>query len=712
MNETTQPERSSIRVQQAASEGPRRLLRTVAWKLAVALVLVTALDVAAGLWIHARVHEGISQRLSASLRALLDTNVQTLKLWHDAQLKLLDAVLHDDDVQSTARALLELTPPPDADALRERLRARVALIAPWRPRFTLTTPDGVVVASTAGHPVGQPVPPGMLEQLRLAPRADGLVLPPFIVSGVHAEAASLGRVTDAAGLAGFLFLHLDADAWGGTLARGGALLETGEVLAFNRDAVLLTHSRFTGPLRAAGLLAPTDESAMLKVALKDPGVDLTRGAQPKDSFARLPLTAMARAATKGESGENLTGYRNALGLQVVGVWRWLDDQGVGVAVELSSAEAFAAQRVVSPLLSIVVGVLGLLGFTGAALLVLWREESRRAKALGEKARVLGQYQLGARLGEGGMGVVYEAKHALLHRRAAIKLMQPGRFTPTQLARFEREVQVTASLSHPNTIAIYDFGRADDGTFYYVMELLDGCDLHDVVRKTGVLSSARVAFLLKQVCGSLAEAHALGLVHRDIKPSNIFLSQRAGLYDFPKLLDFGLVKAAHHAPSGGAHLTAVNALLGTPAFMAPELFDSSENASPRSDIYALGCVIYWALTGRPLFEAFITSELAEAHRKQAVRAPSEVSGQPADAALEALAMRCLAKRPDERPQTVEEVLADLEQVRGAWTQADARQWWQQHGAALGHPLPGDLPATLSASVDGAFGVGKSVTRVDR
>ncbi|MEW5738768.1 MAG: protein kinase [Myxococcota bacterium] len=711
MTDITQPERSSVRVQQAASEGPRRLVRAVLPKLALALVLVLALDVGVGLWIHARVQAGISQRLSSSLRALLDTHVQALKTWHEAQLKVLDAVLRDDELQSSARALLQLTPPPDADARREALRARLAVIAPFRPRFTLTTPDGVVVASTA-YPLGQPVPPGMLEQLRTAPRAERLVLPPFRVDEQRLEAAALGRINGAAGLAGFLFLHLDADAWGGTLARGGALLETGEVLAFNRDGVMLSHSRFTGPMRGAGVLGPDDESAMLKVALKDPGVDLTKGGRPKDSFTRLPLTAMAQAATRGESGEDLTGYRNALGLPVVGVWRWLEDQGVGVAVELGVAEAYAAQRVVSPLLTTVLTVLGLLGFTGAALLVLWREESRRAKALGEKARVLGQYELAAKLGEGGMGVVYEAKHALLHRRAAIKLMQPGRFTPTQLARFEREVQVTAALSHPNTIAIYDYGRADDGTFYYVMELLDGCDLHDVVRKTGVLSSPRVAFIMKQVCGSLAEAHAQGLVHRDIKPSNIFLSQRAGLYDFPKLLDFGLVKAGSHAPSGSANLTAVNALLGTPAFMAPELFDSAENASPRSDLYAVGCVIYWALTGRPLFEAFITSELAEAHRKQTVRSPSEVSGQPVDPALEALVIKCLAKRPEERPQSVEEVVAALERVQGRWTQADAKQWWHDHGAALGQASVDVLPATLSASSGGDFGVGKSVTRVDR
>ncbi|MEW6433146.1 MAG: serine/threonine-protein kinase [Myxococcota bacterium] len=712
MDTTAAPSRESLRVQQAATAHQRRLLAAVAPKLVVALVLVALADAGAWWWLNTRVRTALDARLSSSLRAFIDTHAQVVRTWYAAQLKVLDAVVRDAELKAASRELLALTPPPNADELRERLRERLRVIAPWRPRYTLTTPDGVVVASTAGYEPGRKVPGGLLERLRTAPRTALQVLPPFLVDEAHAEAADLARLDFGEGLAGFLVLHLEAEDYGGTLSRGGAVLQTGELFAFDRDGRMLSESRFPDALRQVGALPPAAASTVLQVELKDPGVDAAGGVTPSGSRARLPLTRLAAAATAGESGEDLKGYRNARGAQVVGVWRWLDEQGVGIGAELELSEAWGPRRIITPLLSIVLGLLGLFAFAGIGLLVLFREEARRAKALGERARVLGQYQLGARLGEGGMGVVYEAKHALLHRRAAIKLMQPGRFSPTQLARFEREVQATASLGHPNTIAIYDFGRADDGTFYYVMELLDGSDLHDVVRKTGVMGSARAAFVLRQVLGSVAEAHANGMVHRDIKPSNIFLSQRSGLYDFAKLLDFGLVKSASPALSGDAHLTATNALLGTPAFMAPELFESPENASPKSDLYALGCVIYWMLTGRPIFEAFITDELAEAHKKLAVKPPSAVSGLPVDPALEALAMQCLAKKPEERPASAEAMLAALDAVAGRWTTADARDWWQRHGAALGHQVvsPLALPATLTEPGTGPGAA--AVTRPDR
>jgi len=396
MERTLEPERSALRVQHAASLGQRRLLRAVAPKLALALVVALAGDVALGLWLSARIRGQLSERVSASLRALVDTHVQTVRAWHRAQLTVLGTVLQDAEVQAAARALLAVTPPADPEAERTHLRARLGVIAPFRPRYTLATPDGVVVLSTAGYAPGQPLPDGTQEQLRTAPRQERQVLPPYFADAGHVEAAALGRITDGQRLAGFLVLHLDADQYGWTLARGSALLETGEVFGFTRDGRVLSDTRFASAYRAAGLLAPTDDSPVLRIALKDPGADLTKGGHPVDALARLPLTVMALAATKGDSGENLAGYRNALGVPVVGVWRWLDEEGVGVAAELSVTEAFAAQRIVTPLLTIVLGVLGALGFAGAAMLVLYREESRRAKALGERARVLGQYQLGAR----------------------------------------------------------------------------------------------------------------------------------------------------------------------------------------------------------------------------------------------------------------------------------------------------------------------------
>jgi tRNA A-37 threonylcarbamoyl transferase component Bud32 len=296
----------------------------------------------------------------------------------------------------------------------------------------------------------------------------------------------------------------------------------------------------------------------------------------------------------------------------------------------------------------------------------------------EAARVrrLGQYTLEEKIGAGGMGIVYRASHAMLRRPTAIKLLPPDRAGEANLQRFEREVQMTAELSHPNTITIYDYGRTPDGIFYYAMEFLDGITLEDLVRRAGALPPGRVIHILRQVCRALAEAHERGLLHRDIKPANIFLTERGGEPDVVKVLDFGLVKTiATDSPEITMSTTIV--LTGTPLYMPPEALISSHAGDVRSDLYAVGAVGYYLLTGRPVFEAASIAEVLALHLQTAPEPPSQRAPAPVPADLEEIILRCLSKSVDGRPASARVVDEELKRcaAAGSWTTDDAAMWWK-------------------------------------
>jgi len=306
------------------------------------------------------------------------------------------------------------------------------------------------------------------------------------------------------------------------------------------------------------------------------------------------------------------------------------------------------------------------------------------------ARKYGQYQLGQRLGAGGMGEVYMAEHQLLKRPCALKLIKPSSVSdPIALARFEREVKSSARLSHPNTIAIYDYGHTEDGTFYYVMEYLPGLSLQDLVTQYGPLPPGRLIFLLRQVCAGLAEAHALGIVHRDLKPANLFVALRGGEADIAKVLDFGLVKLTGDPDS--PQLTTDLTVSGTPTFMSPEQATGDSALDPRADVYSLGAIAYFALTGQPPFKGNTAMAVMVAHARDPVAPPSQIKADiPAD--LEAVVLRCLEKKPGDRFQDVKALSKALAacQSRSEWDEEKAEAWWQQ----FVQPVPG--PAEAAAT----------------
>jgi len=326
------------------------------------------------------------------------------------------------------------------------------------------------------------------------------------------------------------------------------------------------------------------------------------------------------------------------------------------------------------------------------------------------AKELGSYHLVKLLGRGGMGEVWLGRHQLLARNAAVKLVRPevlGASTEAaasmMLRRFEREAQATASLSSPHSIRLFDFGVTEDRTFYYVMELLAGRDLETLVREFGPLPADRVVWVLRQVCHSLAEAHARGLVHRDITPANIYLCRMGLDYDFVKVLDFGLVKfdaqrEIDHTLMNGHHATA-----GTPAFMAPELIAEGD-VDARADVYSLGCVAYYLLTGQLVFEAETAMKMFLQHLQGVPVPPSQRTELPIPADLDALVMACLSKDRSHRPANAEDVRFLLDTSRGAnrWNNESARGWWQLHLPELAGPLATEEPVEIAAATPALAG----------
>jgi serine/threonine-protein kinase len=336
---------------------------------------------------------------------------------------------------------------------------------------------------------------------------------------------------------------------------------------------------------------------------------------------------------------------------------------------------------------------GLENYVAAILALLPTFVLRRLGAAVQKAREMGSYELVERLDRGGMGEVWRARHRMLARPAAIKLIRPdrlglgsGRAAENLVMRFEREAQATAALHSPHTVELYDFGVTREGTFYYVMEILDGLDLESLVRRFGPVPAERAAHLLVHACDSLDDAHFAGLIHRDIKPANLYACRRGRQHDFLKVLDFGLVKSSWADAHSDPALSRESAITGTPAYLAPEVVLGERAIDGRVDIYCLGCVAYWLVVGQRVFEGATPMELVLHHVQTAPVPPSRRGSIAVPRALEDVIMACLEKDPARRPASARDLAALLEAtgLPRRWTPERAREWWDTHAPAAPAP----------------------------
>jgi hypothetical protein len=476
----------------------------------------------------------------------------------------------------------------------------------------------------------------------------------------------------------------------------GRIGESGETYAIDKNGLLVSNSRFDDDLILLGLLPDVENSrSLLSLSIRDPGGNLQEGFRPGLRRSELPLTKAANSVISGAPGIDLEGYRDYRGTTVVGAWEWMPKYDMGVITEIDHAEAY---RPLSILQWTFFSIFGLLALVSAGLFVYMiynAKLQREAQVAAIEARHLGQYRLEERIGAGAMGVVYRGHHAMLRRPTAIKLLNVEKVNDASIQRFEQEVQITCKLNHPSTIAIYDYGRTPEGVFYYAMEFLDGIDLQALVDKYGPQPEGRVIKILKQICGSLYEAHTQGLVHRDIKPANVMLNRRGGEPDVVKVLDFGLVKALDQAKQQEAS----GGLAGTPLYMSPEAIQTPDLIDGRSDLYAVGAVGYFLLTGQPLFSAVSLVELCQQHIDSVPQTPSQRLGREVTPELENALMACLEKSRAKRPQTARELALMLDRVptATAWSLTDAESWWGRHERAAANGGEAGGPAASSTNV---------------
>ncbi len=676
------------------------------WRAApLVLVLLLAL---LGLVGHRWIEEAGRSKTAEVLRTVLQADIEALEMWIEGRRAAAEALARRSMVRSAAQALAEqaetsaagasraaLLVDPQAAALREYLA--MPLEAMGFEGFVLVHRGATTLASDRDELVGfanagSSCP--CAEKALAGETALGLPYPSNVPLPDETGTLRQGRPTmfvwapvrgDDDTVVAALGLRIQPEDDFTrilSIARPG---DTGETYAFDRAGRMISDSRFDVQLQELRLLPRGDGvQSILQLVLHDPGVDLTMNERPALERNRQPLTSMAQQAIDSGGGPvrvDVEGYRDYRGVRVVGAWRWLEEYSFGVATEIDETEAFRGLFLLRVMFFVLFGLLALaaLGvvFSGR-LLVLLR---RRMRGQERELKRLGQYTLEEKIGEGGMGEVYRASHELLRRPTAVKLLSPGKTSDVTIKRFEREVQLTSTLTHPNTIQIYDYGYTPDGVFYYAMELLPGITLSRLVMRLGPLKPGRVIHLLRQACGSLAEAHRKGLVHRDIKPANIMVTERGGIRDFVKVLDFGLVKDVTGS-SGDASVTAPNLIAGTPNYISPEAVDGKRPLDGRSDLYALGLVAYHLLTGEDVFTADTPMKLLSMHLKQDPVRPGERLGKELPRDLEDLVMACLAKDPDDRPQDAEELSERLGACADAvnWNAALAKAWWEARESA--------------------------------
>jgi hypothetical protein len=658
-------------------------------------LIVAALLGGAGWWVSRSVESALRQQRITELNMVLDADLAALRGWMNNQRAIAQLIADDARLVTIVQELLAVadgTPAAHSRLVQSPAQAEI------RPRlarpmenlgftgFHLISPSGIALALDGDAPVGRPLEGPAREFFAKVYHGQPAVSKPFLsalpVADRHGEMRAerpcmyaAAPIHDEKGRPiAVLGLRIRPEEQFTRILQVARSGSSGETYAFDREGLLLTQSRFDDGLKQVGLLVDRPRStSILTVALRDPGVNMMAGKRPTTRREDQQFTRMARAALQGQDGFDVDGYRDYRGVPVVGAWKWLEEHDFGVATEVDVAEAFALASILRDTFALLMGLLVATSIGILLAMLHIARQQRKLRAVTSAVQQLGQYTLVESLGTGGMGTVYKARHALLRRPTAVKLLNPEKISDAAIARFEREVQLTSGLTHPHTVGIYDYGRTPEGVFYYAMEYLEGVNLDELVMRYGPLPDERVVYILSQICGSLAEAHAAGLIHRDVKPANVFLTLRGGEHDFVKVLDFGLAKVAN---DHDAKITSLNTMTGTPLYVAPETITHPERVDARTDVYAIGAVGYFLITGTPVFSASAVDQICLMHLGATPEPPSVRADRPVIPELEALLLRCLAKSQSDRPKDAADLLRQLEKcpVPCRWTSTDAARWW--------------------------------------
>jgi tRNA A-37 threonylcarbamoyl transferase component Bud32 len=685
----------------------------------IAVVLLSAL----GLGVHRAIESTMKANLQSEMQTLLGVERAMVERWMATQERNAEAMANDAETRRIVDQLLlavkgngEAADLATVNKLRDQLADSLgpAMTSHHYIGFVLVDRNHKVQAASEPEIIGMEAPAGMQAFVDKALDGVGSVSAPYPSVSALRESDGLRRTgiptmivsapvrDENFQVIASLGLRMRPERDFTQILQLGQMGKTGETYAFAENGLMLSQSRFEDELILLGILPDREGAAsILEVLVRDPGGDLTSGYRPKTRRSQMPLTEMVASAAAGESGVNVEGYRDYRGVPVVGAWTWLDKYDFGLATEVDMSEAFGPLNILKRTFW---GLLGLLMLSSVAIFLFTIRVARlqrEARAAAIEAKQLGQYQLEQKLGAGAMGVVYKGRHAMLRRPTAIKLLDAHVVTDQSIARFEREVQITSQLTHPNTVQIFDFGRTPEGVFYYAMEYLEGIDLQTLVEQYGPQPPGRVIYLMRQMCGSLYEAHSKGLVHRDVKPANLFLTRRGGEADVVKVLDFGLVRAREEQRDGDAD---DRSMAGTPLYMSPEAIQMPGSVDGCSDIYAVGAVGYFLLTGRTVFEASTVMELCNKHLNEPPVAPSVRLGKPVPVELEEAILACLEKSRAKRPQTARDLAQRLARCPAVveWSIEEAEVWWSRHdrgqtgpGTNAGAPTLGkDLEATIA------------------
>ena len=640
--------------------------------------------------ISAEVRRQITETLESTLEIAKVTSDRFFARQSDTAM-----VIANGPVIRTAAAALFAGDEAQRPALNQRLNDTI--VPQQFDGWALASVDGRIIASGLGANGWPVLPPALHARIAEVIAGKVVLLPPSWVSEGNSRRPAFllaAPIRDGERTIGILALTMDPVTEFSAVLESARFGKTGETYACTSDGLLASRSRYLTQLKDSGLIPKEAPNAILRLGLRRPPT-VVDGRTVSGNPGEWPFTTAAAGIIAKTPGLTLDQGFDYRGIPVVVAWKMLGETGMGVITKIDSAEAF---RPLALLRGIFLSVLALLAIATVAS-VLWMSNLARlshklAKAQGQLQQ-LGQYTLEQKLGEGGMGAVYRGRHALMRRPTAIKLIT-GKITDDVLARFEREVQLCCRLSHPNTIAIYDYGRTADGTFYYAMELLDGMDLEAMVGKYGPLPAARVIHFLVQACGSLAEAHDLQMIHRDIKPANLFITNRGGENDVLKVLDFGLVKSTeNNAPQ----LSRADIISGTPPYMAPEVIEQKPGIDGRSDLYALACVGYFLLTGKCPFERASAMETLMAHINEPPAPLSSASQHKIPSDLEAVILHGLAKDPAKRQASVRAFRDDLLTCADAkeWREADAEKWWVSQRAKAADEADKNAKKEVSVSM---------------